>query len=761
VENGHIDVVKILLSHGVNPHHQNERGQRAIDLIDPDDDYAEEMENLLQQAMRDYEGPATDDEATADEPQSLPLRRGERKDLLHKDTTTASLREYAQRGDLEAVDYFLNMRVKPDNECAVVAARGGHAFVLNLLLADISDKDPDPATHEETPMLAAIGRGHLKVIQTLLDLPEFNPCRKTRDGKTYWEIAEERRGPRWQTERDLLKERYNQYRSSHGSKFGKKKRLQETATHARPSSGSKSELSSPKLTNKSKVKTERPDVEKSDEPQRQKRFLSAKELSIKEKKVRRRPVVDDESSYESNDDDATDSRPPSKHERRRKSSTASKGHRFEKEKEKEQSSPRLRHEKIDKEKRPVRKATLSESPKSDRHKKFEGSTEKPTVKEGTPESTREARRAAERAEAERKKREKEELEAKKAEEERLRKEEEERKAEEERLRREEEARIAEMKRKEEEARKAEEARRRKERLESLPIALRYALELGPNRPLRFKLGPDRKTHVVGIQYNFLPILYWPLEQIDPSCDEAKRGEKWIMSFYVVGLLGLQELHLEEFPDWEKRPVPQEEKAYFLRGYFIDRLAQYYAFPDDAPNVVEANRDLRESFEIMDRTKEQFLKMEPLFYVKLDDFLKKAKEYKHLEGLSNELQDVILGPMLRKPTKWCDELDCATCKNIPERVSLSTGPENVKREDSITFANTNGDVAGQGTTTQLDNGGQDSNQMKPVETLATENPLHSTDTAMTETSPAARDPSNGQQEPQKDVLKPTLNRMEEG
>lgn len=769
VENGHIDVIKILLSHGVNPHHQNERGQRAIDLIDPEDDHAAEMENLLQQAMRDYEGPATDDEAAADEPQSLPLRRGERKDLLHKDTTTASLREYAQRGDLEAVDYFLNMRVKPDNECAVVAARGGHAFILNLLLADISDKDPDPASHEETPMLAAIGRGHLKVIRALLDLPEFNPCRKTRDGKTYWEVAEERRGPRWQTERDLLKERYDQYRTSHGSKLGRKKRPQETIANARPGSSSKPGLSSPKLVNKAKVKAERPEVEKNEEPQKQKRIMSVvKEYSVKERKVRRRRVVEDESSYESSDDDdAADSRPPSKQQRRRKSSTASKGPRLEKEKEKEQSSPRLRHDKIDKEKRPVRKATLSESPKADRHKKLEGSAEKLSAKEGSPESAREARRAAEKAEAEKKKkkREKEELEAKKAEEERLRKEEEARKAEEERLRREEEVRIAEMKRKEEEeARKAEEARKRKERLESLPVALRYALELGPDRPLHFKPGLDRKSHVVGIRYNFLPLLYWPLEQIDPTCDEANRGEKWIMSFHVVGLLGLRELHLEEFPDWEKRRVPQEEKAYFLRGYFIDRLAQYYAFPDDAPNVVEANRDLRESFEMMDRTKEQFLKMEPLFYVKLDDFLAKAKEYKHLEGLSNELQDVVPGPMLRKPTKWYDELDCGTCKDIPDRVSPSAGLENVKREDSTAPASTNGDLTGQGTTTQLDRGHQDSNPGvtgQPTETLAAENLLRATDTVMTEAPSAAGDASNGQQEPQRDALKTDPDRMDEG
>lgn len=685
VENGHIEVVKLLLKHGVNPHHQNEKGQRAIDLIDEDDDSAAEMERLLQQAMRDYEGPDSDDEGALDEPQNLPARRGERKDLLHKDTTTASLREYAQRGDLEAVDYFLNMRVKPDNECAVVAARGGHAFVLNLLLADLADKDPDPAIYEDTPMLAAIGRGHLKVIRTLLDLPEFNPRRRTRDGKAYWEVAEVRRGPRWQVERDLLKERYDQYRPNQ-AKLGKKKKPQEimhTYTHTRSSSGSKIELSSPKLSNKAKVKSEKPEgLDKSEDRQKHKRLMTAKEMSLKEKKVkkvRRRRIVDDESSYESSDDDDADVRPPSKQARRRKSSTASKSSKLEKEKEKEDLSPRLRHDKIEKEKRPVRKATLSDSPKSERHKKLEA-TGKSQVKEGTPDSVREARRAAEKAEAERKQKEKEEAEAKKAEEERRKKEEEARKAEEERLRKEEEARIAELKRKEEEARLAEEARKRQERLESLPAALRYALELGPNRPQRFIKGEDRKSHVMGIKFNFLPLLYWPLHYIDPVCDESRRGERWIMSFQVVGLLGLPELHLEEFPSWEKRPVPQDQKEYFLRGYFIDKLAQYFQFPDDAPTIEEANQDLDECAQLLERTKQQFRKMEPLYYVKLDDLLDKVKEYKRLDGLDLH---VIRGPNLRKSDRprWSISSSSGTGKSTPDRVTASAAPEEVKKEQS--------------------------------------------------------------------------------
>ncbi|KAJ9668246.1 hypothetical protein H2201_001676 [Coniosporium apollinis] len=59
-------------------------------------------------------------------------------------------------------------------------------------------------------MLAAIGRGHLKVIKVLLEQDNFDPKWCNREGKTYWELAEECRGPRWQHERDTFKDRYTE-----------------------------------------------------------------------------------------------------------------------------------------------------------------------------------------------------------------------------------------------------------------------------------------------------------------------------------------------------------------------------------------------------------------------------------------------------------------------------------------------------------------------------------------------------------------------
>jgi ankyrin repeat protein len=723
VENGHIEVVRLLLRHGVNPHHQNDRGQRAIDLIDHEQDEAEEIEVLLQKAMLEYEGPESDDEKHA-EKLAPSGKRGERKDLLHKENTAKTLLDYAQRGDIEAVDYFLNMRVKPNIDCCVAAARGGHDTILNLLLVDVSDKDPDPASYEETPLLAAIGRGHLKVVRLLLDQQEFNPCRRTREGKTYWETAEERRGPKWQTERDLLRERYDQYRATHPARGGKKPRADALngPNHGRTSISSKVDtkafnVTSPKLAHKPKPKLDR--NSKSDEVPRR-RLLSARELSMKDR--RRRVVHEESSDGDSEYDEDDEVRAPVKSiGRRRKSSTASKALHSEKDRDEKPSPPKkankhYAHEKREKpEKRVARKGPSSESPSSERRKRIDVSdkisdkTHSPDVemkdvpfvpvKEETPEYIREERRAAERAEAERIQREKEEAEAKKAEDERRRKEEEER------IRQEE-----------------EEARRRHERLDSLPAALRFALKLGSNRPLTFSTGyypEEAERSVEGMDFNFLPILHWPLSQIDPDCPTSRQDEKWIMSFHVIGLFGLPELHLDEFPDWEKRPVPDEQREMFLRGYCIDKLAHFYHIdPEDAldemdvdinePNGVptekespnegtpgvkdnglrldtsvsglnsslaarKASNRLNTYYTAIEEAKDKFRKMQPLYYVRYEDFSKALQsKYPHLRVLEIT---ACRGPPIRpndRP-KWFDKLRKSSTPRAPTPTSRGATP----------------------------------------------------------------------------------------
>jgi ankyrin repeat protein len=618
VENGHLGVVKLLLDHGVNPHHQNKSGKRAIDAIDEDEDYASDMREMLQKAMQDYVGSESDSD---DDNQDFPLIRPEdknRTDLLYLEPNRVNLLEYSRKGDVVAVDHFLSS-VKPDNAHAVVAARAGHHLVLNLLLASAGnqlEKDPDPAKYDETPLLAAIGRGHLKVIKLLLQQDNFNPARKTKDGKTYWEVAEERRGPRWQTERDLLKEYYDAYMSKR--KVQKRKRLQEAEkTDSRKSSAVKepSSSSSPQAVKERKI-PRKPPVSSPNTKEAKRKFRPVLESSESEDsdndvRVRKKPIRERRASLVSR---SSNNEPPSPN-MSRKSSDSKATKREEPKGSKDNSRPSSR--KPSSEKRQSTDLKINDKP------------DKPP-KAGTPESVREARKAEEEAkaaqaaakaaEAERKKREAEEAAAKEAA----------RKAEEERLRREKE----EQERKEKEERERKEKAEREERerrVAALPNALRVAVRKGSARPLHFRPATKEHPEELGISMQFLPIYTTPLRNIDPACDDSKREELWMMNFQVVGFLGLpSELRMTEFADWERKAVTDEQRELFLSHYDLSKLAQEYRWPQAG----EAGYSHADITNTLKDTTAAFLKMEPLQWVRYSDFEKvlTEPEYKHLEGL---------------------------------------------------------------------------------------------------------------------------------
>jgi hypothetical protein len=601
VENGHLDVVKILLKGNVKPHHQNKRGNRAIDAIDDTKDYATEMKDLIQNAMADY---VDDDEDTHEA--SLPTQEdGRREDLLYLEPNRKNLLEYSRKGDTVAVDHFLSS-VKPDNACAVAAARGGHDGVLNLLLASAGDRlerDPDPAKYEETPLIAAIGRGNLKVITLLLDQDNFNPTRKTKDGKTYYELAEEMRGPKWQTEVDLLKDRYETYmarRKAGGMK--KKKMMQETGKGLAESSRASKVPTSPKAT-------------------KHKRLLSRKEIPTKDLKRRSRPVLESSQS-EGSDDEVRIKKPM----RNRKGSMVSKSSKDGPPSPVESRGPGRPRSTTESKagKEPKRLSTskrLKLGPVISSDVEMEDTV---AVKEETPEPVRERRRAEEAEKAAAKAAEEA---AKVAEAERLRREAEELAAKEAQRIAEEEARKAE----EERLRIEKEKREREERLNSLPKALKIAAEKGDNRPLHYLPATKDQTEVMGISYQFLPVHLFALQDIDGSCDEAKSQEMWMMSFHAVGILGLpSEMHLAEFPDWEKRPVTDRQRELFLRCYDLTQIAQEYRWP----RAGEAGFDNDVVQTETEETRRKFMALKPLDWIKYSDFIEALSkpEYKHLATL---------------------------------------------------------------------------------------------------------------------------------
>lgn len=262
VENGHLEVVKMLLKAGLDPRQSNAKGEEPLDLLNPENDHYDEIraaliaakgKDKIRRPSEDHNGPnasGRDNDtssvgASAASPtESAPLQSARspppalgarrrtarsqptRDGLLWVNATPENLRDAAGKGDLAIVDHILKMRPRADSESVLAAARGGHEIVIELLIAiGRPDPDPDPLQSGDhrpaysTPMLAAIGRGNVKVIQLLLNQPGFDPTRRLYRGMTYYEIAKERQSTDWEEEFKVLKEAYDSH-MSHGAKKG-------------------------------------------------------------------------------------------------------------------------------------------------------------------------------------------------------------------------------------------------------------------------------------------------------------------------------------------------------------------------------------------------------------------------------------------------------------------------------------------------------------------------------------------------------------
>ena len=261
VENGHLEVVRMLLKAGLDPRQCNTRGEEPLELVKPENDHYDAIRAALisakekdkarrpsedhswQQVTGGRDNDAFSATASGGSPtessttlgnKSPPLGMGARRrtarsqptrdGLLWVNPTPENLREAAGKGDQTTVDHILKMRPKADSESVLAAARGGHEVVLELLVAiGRPDPDPDPLRSSDckpaysTPMLAAIGRGNVNIIKLLLDQPGFDPTRRLYKGLTYFEIAKERRSSDWLEEFNILKEAYDA-RSGCGAK---------------------------------------------------------------------------------------------------------------------------------------------------------------------------------------------------------------------------------------------------------------------------------------------------------------------------------------------------------------------------------------------------------------------------------------------------------------------------------------------------------------------------------------------------------------
>lgn len=707
VENSHLEVVKLLLNQGhVNPHHQNKKGQRAIDVLDYEDDDAEEIEKELKEAMK-----REVDTSTANENEQSGRKQAKTASrLLYNEYNVETLIEKAGDGDISAVGELINSNIKPNITCGVAAARGGHYDILSILLASGLKADPDPSKHPETPMTVAIGRGHLRIIELILEQDNFDPTRRNKEGKTYYEISEDRGGPKWEQERDILKRAYDEHKGMHRSPRRVKKEAPNPSAvrMKRKSSPRRERSSSPRPEAKRVHLTKSTTV--SAAPQKSRRLLSGKEKANREGQRRKR-VVDDESSEEESEDDV---RPPTRKVKPRSYSEGegakpvrkalkarsddnetkrpARAHSDESEEDRKmEHSAKIRAKSVKShsakptpevdspdERKPLRtkikyktkddklrKRKLSDASADDVSVKktptaSAKSTPAPPERTATPEVERarrqeelrlqaEAKRKAAEAaaEAEARKKEEEETARKAAAEEEARKKAE---AEAEAQRQAEEAEAARRREEEETQRRAaEEAERQKEiaarqdRISKLPRALRRACELGNNRPLHFS-GEE-----LGVSLVFLPLLYATAQDLrDP---QALPGKTYICSFQLVGILGLPELdlaHLEPpYSNWPRIPVTRKQRDVILRHYDVALLAQDFRFPmEGTPDF-----DFGKIQESIKEAKNQFLAMDGLYWIE-ESLLRSEVENK--ESLRPLLDD--LKPECRTKRIYLADLD---------------------------------------------------------------------------------------------------------
>ncbi|KAE8135600.1 hypothetical protein BDV38DRAFT_294493 [Aspergillus pseudotamarii] len=249
VENGHLDVIKLLLAAGANPRLVNAEGDEPYDLVPSDSEDYEEIRRVLAQAKANPRPSRRSEERAGSENKETSSRRvsaestresppvnrqrsppftttkrktvrseATRNDLLWTTATPENLQAFAAKGDIVGVANILNVGQKADPESMIAAAKGGHDEVISLLLG-MGDADPDPDPVQggsqkpgyNTPMLAAIGRGNLAVIRILLNQPEFNPTRRLYRDRTYFELSRERRAENWEDEYDLLRDAYDSH----------------------------------------------------------------------------------------------------------------------------------------------------------------------------------------------------------------------------------------------------------------------------------------------------------------------------------------------------------------------------------------------------------------------------------------------------------------------------------------------------------------------------------------------------------------------
>jgi len=205
-ENGHLDVVNSLLNAGVDPLRQNLKGQQALDVVTDDVDDADEIRAALRKAIEEWNSNGA--KQKREEEEESRYRGGPSKELHFMARTYENLLKLVQNNDRNGVREFLDARVPVDNTVIAAAAKTGDSYLVNMLLVELPDKKRN--SKPEKPLLSVLGTSHFEMVKSLTELDNFDALYRNRSGKSWPEIAEEKSGPNWRQEKELLQRLYEQ-----------------------------------------------------------------------------------------------------------------------------------------------------------------------------------------------------------------------------------------------------------------------------------------------------------------------------------------------------------------------------------------------------------------------------------------------------------------------------------------------------------------------------------------------------------------------
>ncbi|PGH17329.1 hypothetical protein AJ79_01213 [Helicocarpus griseus UAMH5409] len=154
------------------------------------------------------------------------------------------------------------------------------------------------------------------------------------------------------------------------------------------------------------------------------------------------------------------------------------------------------------------------------------------------------------------------------------------------------------------------------RRDALPNRLRAAANLvGSNDPIS-------KSHAW--LKKFMPVVTATTKQIDPSCDDEIKDDRWIPNYLIAPLLATNDLQLSQYPSWEKRPATPTQRNNLWR---VTRriLVEEGELNPLTTSVVDVMRKDAE-------TRPKYFAMEHIFWVKYSDFMDLVPHIPHLHGL---------------------------------------------------------------------------------------------------------------------------------